>query len=247
MAPTKRARPSFSPPRPKSKSKATNVSTAMKGRETSWKNQRNAAVAKKRANGTGTSSKYSGKKGTRRAQLDEDGDDDEEEEEAEVDDEADEEDTRERSALALVDASAEEDDEEEEGDSDSTLCSTTNTNTIHNRSRPNPNITSSPEPDMILAEITTTPSTSDSPIPEQLVHKILNSRFETPGKTKISADARDLVGRYLEVFVREAVMRSAFEREGREGGEVGDGAGRGGGFLEVEDLERVGVQLCLDF
>lgn len=233
MAPPKRARPSFSPPRPK-KSKSANVSTVPKGKEASGKNQKNAAVARKRATPT---SKYSGRKGTRKAQL---SDDDE--------DEFEDDSRNHRSALSLVDASvseAEEDDHDgedaeasQENDSDDS-----NDHTIHDRSRLNLN--SSPEPDMILAEITTTSTNTDSPIPEQLVHKMLHHHFQRPEKTKISTDARDLVTKYLEVFVREAIMRSAYERQEKDGHE--DGAGAGGGFLGVEDLERAAVQLCLDF
>ena len=62
----------------------------------------------------------------------------------------------------------------------------------------------------------------------------------------MSSDAKVLVGKYLEVFVREAIIRSAFEREERDGNGTSAGGG-GGGFLEVEDLERAAVQLCLDF
>lgn len=54
----------------------------------------------------------------------------------------------------------------------------------------------------------------------------------------------------MEVFVREAIARSAYESQGQgendgAGGE--SSAGRNDGFLEVEDLEKMGVQLVLDF
>jgi len=231
MAPPKRARPSFSPPRPK-KSKSTNVSTSTKGREASWKNQKNAAIARKRATPT---SKYSGRKGTRKAQLSDDEEDDDGLEEGS---------RNHRSALSLVDASASEaDDDDDDDDDDDAGESEEADSEDHDRSRPNLN--SSPEPDVILAEITTTSTNTESPIPEQLVHKMLHHHFQKPEKTKISTDARDLVTKYLEVFVREAIMRSAFERQEKNGTE--GGAGAGGGFLEVEDLERAAVQLCLDF
>lgn len=55
------------------------------------------------------------------------------------------------------------------------------------------------------------------------------------------------MGKYVEVFVREAIMRCAYEKN-----EDTDEGGRadkqiGGGWLELEDLEKVAVQLCLDF
>ncbi len=57
---------------------------------------------------------------------------------------------------------------------------------------------------------------------------------------------------YIDTFVREAIIRCAFERGEQDGGDrggardVGKGAGTEG-WLEVSDLERVGVQLVLDF
>jgi len=146
-------------------------------------------------------------------------------------------------------ASSDDNDEEEDGNSEDSANDIIDDGPLPSDSD------SSEEPDMILAEITTTSPTpnhqsqSQSPIPEALVHKLLTHHFEHPQKTKLSSDARAVVARYLEVFVREAVMRSAFEREGREGGDGdGDGGVGGvGGFLEVRDLERCAVQLCLDF
>ena len=82
---------------------------------------------------------------------------------------------------------------------------------------------------------------------------------ETEKRTKISGDAREVMGTYVETFVREAVARTAFEageREGREGGGGGGGGGGAGGgagarvetgWLDVVDLERVGGGLVLDF
>lgn len=53
---------------------------------------------------------------------------------------------------------------------------------------------------------------------------------------------------YVDTFVREAIIRCAFERGEQEGGVEGEGAGLGSeGWLEVSDLERIGAQLVLDF
>lgn len=213
MAPTKRARPSFSPPKP---GKSKSASSKNKTRTSK------STASRKR---TSESSKYAGRKGTRQAFVDD-----------EADEESDEEsDTAQRgrnhkgrSALALVDKEA-----SDSEDKDEPIAQDEDDATVLNHGA------SSPEPDMILAEITTHPS-SESSIPQQLVHKILQYHFEKPEKTKISVDARDLLTEYLDLFVREAVARSNEERKEREGNEHG-------GFLEVEDLERSAVQLSLDF
>lgn len=240
MAPVKRGRPAFSPPRPgksKAQSEAIHVSTAMAGREAKWKNGRNAAMAKKRAlsasaKKTPVSARKRGRPSTARQEEDED-------------DDSDEDDGNPRSALALVDMQAgvdsDNDDEEEEEDDEEDAFEE-DSRISNKRSRADQD--NSPEPDMMLAEITTTNEPSDSAIPEKLVHRLLAHHFEKGDKTKISTDARDLVSKYLEVFVREAIMRSAFEKDERQ---TTDGGGAGGGFLEVEDLERAAVQLCLDF
>ena len=58
------------------------------------------------------------------------------------------------------------------------------------------------------------------------------------------------MGRYMEIFVREALARAVAEKE--EAIE-GQGAAKerrgviGADFLEVEDLERLAPQLVLDF
>lgn len=111
--------------------------------------------------------------------------------------------------------------------------------------------------EFMLAEVTHHPDrhnkssknkSSDFPIPLPLIHRIMQSQFTTPEKTSLSTDARSLLGKYVEAFVREGIRRCVHERVEREKG-VGANGGDGSdtGWLEVEDLERVGVQLCLDF
>ncbi|KAL3467548.1 CENP-S associating centromere protein X-domain-containing protein [Aspergillus heterothallicus] len=107
---------------------------------------------------------------------------------------------------------------------------------------------SADEADYILAEIThhKDPDTEDvissEPlVPQKLLTKLLHHHFRN-WKTKIAKDANAVAAKYIDVFVREAVARAAFERaEGGTGGGVGDG------FLEVEDLEKMGPQLAMDF
>ena len=94
----------------------------------------------------------------------------------------------------------------------------------------------SEEPDYILAEITHgKPSedvTSSEPaISGKLLTRLLHHNFQNE-KTKIAKDANEVVAKYVDVFVREALARAAYERD--EGGDGGGGGGTiGDGFLEV--------------
>ncbi|KIW31153.1 uncharacterized protein PV07_02823 [Cladophialophora immunda] len=118
---------------------------------------------------------------------------------------------------------------------------------------------SSPEPDFILAEVTTkgtgtasSASSTNPSIPLPLIHRIMHAHFSQPDQTSLSSDARQLMGKYTEIFVREAIRRCVDDKRERVARGSGDGARDGAvvgdtGWLEVEDLERVGVQLCLDF
>ncbi|KAI0101887.1 CENP-S associating centromere protein X-domain-containing protein [Nemania sp. FL0031] len=68
-------------------------------------------------------------------------------------------------------------------------------------------------------------------IPPDLLTRILHEFFEKDG-TRISKDANQAVAKYMDIFVREAIARTAVEK--------------GNGFLEVEDLEKVAPQLLMD-
>ncbi|KAI1187722.1 CENP-S associating centromere protein X-domain-containing protein [Nemania serpens] len=72
---------------------------------------------------------------------------------------------------------------------------------------------------------------SNKTIPPELLTRILHEFFEKDG-TRISKDANKAVAKYMDIFVREAIARTAVERES--------------GFLEVEDLEKVAPQLLMD-
>lgn len=104
-----------------------------------------------------------------------------------------------------------------------------------NRSRsPSRERSPSGEPDYILAEITNTEESnnnvvlSEPEIPPKLLTRLLHTHFQNP-KTKIAKDANAVVAKYMDVFVREALARAAFERA-----EVnGEGASFADGFLEV--------------
>jgi CENP-S associating Centromere protein X len=104
----------------------------------------------------------------------------------------------------------------------------------------------SPEPDHVLVEVTHEAlSGKDHILSLPLLHRIMQEHWQNKDKTKISTDARELVGKYVEVFVREAIMRSAYERNERD--KEAGGESTGSRWLEVEDLERIAPQLCLDF
>ncbi|KAJ5359657.1 uncharacterized protein N7496_012070 [Penicillium cataractarum] len=115
---------------------------------------------------------------------------------------------------------------------------------VHSRER-----SLSQEPDYILAEIIThheteDVSSSEPKIPAKLLTRLLHHHFQNE-KTKVAKDANTVVAKYVDVFVREAIARAAFERAEVEG--AGGGRRVGDGFLEVEDLEKMAPQLTMDF
>ncbi|KAL8744068.1 MAG: hypothetical protein Q9190_003651 [Brigantiaea leucoxantha] len=86
----------------------------------------------------------------------------------------------------------------------------------------------------------------DSPptIPPKLLTRLLHYHSEKHAKEnlKINKEANALVGKYIEIFVREAIARAAHEKS-----QAADEGGSGDDFLEVEDLEKLAPQLLLDF
>jgi hypothetical protein len=107
------------------------------------------------------------------------------------------------------------------------------------------------EPDYILAEVTRTEVADDNEptIPLALIHTLLNHHFSDKDKTRISQDAKAVIGKYVDTFVREAIARSALERQEKgteDAAEELNGKGDDG-WLEVEDLEKMAPQLVLDF
>ena len=73
-------------------------------------------------------------------------------------------------------------------------------------------------------------TTSEPAIPGKLLTRLLHHNFQSE-KTKIAKDANEVVAKYVDVFVREALARAAYERTEGQGSR-----GRGGigdGFLEV--------------
>jgi hypothetical protein len=96
-------------------------------------------------------------------------------------------------------------------------------------------------PSPVLARPAQPVITTPNPIPTPLLARLLYENFEDPN-TQIQKGAMNLVGKYMEIFVREAFARAKNEREmGVKAGGIEDG------FLQVEDLEKLAPQLVLDF
>ncbi|KAI0392508.1 CENP-S associating centromere protein X-domain-containing protein [Xylariaceae sp. FL0594] len=68
-------------------------------------------------------------------------------------------------------------------------------------------------------------------ISPQLLTRILHEFFEDDG-TRISKDANKAVAKYMDIFVRETIARTAAKKLT--------------GFLEVEDLEKIAPQVLMD-
>ncbi|UNI19931.1 hypothetical protein JDV02_006073 [Purpureocillium takamizusanense] len=72
---------------------------------------------------------------------------------------------------------------------------------------------------------------AEKTIPRELLTRVLHEFFAKDA-TRISRDANAAVGKYVDVFVREAIARAAVDKRS--------------GFLEVDDLEKIAPQLLLD-
>lgn len=73
-------------------------------------------------------------------------------------------------------------------------------------------------------------TSSDPKIPAKLLTRLLHHHFQND-KTKVAKDANTVVAKYVDVFVREAIARAAFERA--EADTAGGGRNANDGFLEV--------------
>ena len=71
---------------------------------------------------------------------------------------------------------------------------------------------------------------SDPKIPAKLLTRLLHHHFQNE-KTKVAKDANTVVAKYVDVFVREAIARAAYERA--ETDSAGGGRRPADGFLEV--------------
>lgn len=78
-------------------------------------------------------------------------------------------------------------------------------------------------------------------IPTPLLLRLLHENFASP-TTQITVPALEVVRAYIDVFVREAIARTALSKRERPGVAEDDK-----GWLELEDLERVVVGVVMDF
>lgn len=86
------------------------------------------------------------------------------------------------------------------------------------------------------------PSQNESPsIPQPLIVRLLHEHFSDKS-TKIDKHAIQVLQKYLEVFVREAIARTALQKKQDPGVSALDS-----GWLELEDLEKVAAGMMLDF
>jgi hypothetical protein len=86
---------------------------------------------------------------------------------------------------------------------------------------------------------------SEPVVPRALLARLLLENFDDENM-QIQTGAMKLVGKYIDIFVTEAFLRSKDER--RTAAKGGGGIeGISDGFLQVEDLERLAPQLVLDF
>jgi hypothetical protein len=85
------------------------------------------------------------------------------------------------------------------------------------------------------------PALSNPVVPRPLLARLLLENFEDPN-IQIQTGAMKLVGKYIDIFVTEAFLRSQDEMKAaaKAGGAID-------GFLQVEDLEKLAPQLVLDF
>ncbi|KAL1801031.1 hypothetical protein ACET3X_001373 [Alternaria dauci] len=85
------------------------------------------------------------------------------------------------------------------------------------------------------------PALSEPVVPRPLLARLLLENFED-SNIQIQTGAMKLVGKYIDIFVTEAFLRSQDEMKAA----AKDGASIDG-FLQVEDLEKMTPQLVLDF
>lgn len=100
----------------------------------------------------------------------------------------------------------------------------------------------SPSPDSSATVAQEAASQAHPAIPPALLSRLLHDNFKN-SDTRITKEAMTVVQRYIEIFTREAVVRSVLaKRQGNQQGQPKDD-----NFFEVEDLEKIVPQLLLDF
>lgn len=96
-----------------------------------------------------------------------------------------------------------------------------------------------PNPPSALSQSDTIPT-----IPQPLLIRLMHEHFANK-QTKIDKHAIQVLQKYFEVFVREAIARAALQK--REDASTGKASQSEVGWLELEDLEKVAGGMLLDF
>ncbi|KAK4978330.1 hypothetical protein LTR66_010646 [Elasticomyces elasticus] len=81
-------------------------------------------------------------------------------------------------------------------------------------------------------------------IPAPLLTRVLHESFADKNM-KITKDANQVMGRYIEIYIREALARAAMMKKAENTDMSGVSVGEG--WLEVEDLEKLAPGLVMDF
>lgn len=81
-------------------------------------------------------------------------------------------------------------------------------------------------------------------IPQPLLVRLLHEHFQDK-TTKIDKHAVQVVQKYMEIFVREAIARTALAKA--EKTERGETPAEDRGWLELADLQGVAAGMLLDF
>nr|POE86549.1 centromere protein x [Quercus suber] len=109
-------------------------------------------------------------------------------------------------------------------------------------------IFSSPPPSPNLPHTSAVPPLSQSDevptLPRPLLLRLLHEGFADKS-TKIDKHAVQVLQKYMEVFVREAIARAALSK--REAAERGEADEADKAWLELEDLEKIAPGMLLDF
>lgn len=103
----------------------------------------------------------------------------------------------------------------------------------------------SPPQDAALSQQSTSSELPPTTIPQPLLIRLLHEHF-VDKQTRIDKHAVQVFQKYIEVFVREAIARTALakrEKVARDGG----GDEEDARWLELEDLEGVAAGMMLDF
>nr|POE72991.1 centromere protein x [Quercus suber] len=117
------------------------------------------------------------------------------------------------------------------------------------RLSPDLEIFSSPPESLDVARETNPPpplsQTEEIPtIPQPLLLRLLHEGFANKS-TKIDKHAVQVLQKYMDVFVREAIARAALSK--REAAERGEADEADKAWLELEDLEKIAPGMLLDF